>query len=571
MILKGTAVSKGIVIGEVFKYVPFKPNIEKEYISKQDTSNVLKKFSEVRDSVKIELENIIVALQEKNEESKIFNAHIEILNDVAINEEIEDMIIKELLTAEYAIKFVYLKYAKILEMSNDEIIKERASDIKDVYNRIIKKWFGVVDIDLASLDRPVVVFAHDIFPSDTATMKKENVMAIVTEIGGYTSHTAILARNYGIPAILGVTDAMKIVKDESNVIIDAIDGSVHTDPSQEVLQKFESARNVFLVKKKELEKFIYEKPYTQDGIYIDICLNIGSAKHKELELEEFTDGVGLFRSEFLYMGKSALPTENEQFESYKKVVEIYGDRPVIIRTLDIGGDKKLDYLELPNEENPFLGLRALRFCFEQMPIFKTQLRALLRASVYGNLWIMFPMVGSMDDIRFAKGIVEEVKAELAIENIPFNHNIKLGIMIEIPSIAIIADVAASEVDFASLGTNDLCQYLTAVDRLNPKVSEYYQSFHPAMFRLIDNVISSFQRQNKIISVCGEMGGDPLAASVLIGLGLRKLSVNSASVSEIKAMISKINIPKATRIAQTVLGLSTAAQVENFLKSEITQL
>jgi phosphotransferase system enzyme I (PtsI) len=265
-----------------------------------------------------------------------------------------------------------------------------------------------------------------------------------------------------------------------------------------------------------------------------------------------------------------MPSEDEQYEAYKKVLETYGDKPVIIRTLDIGGDKQLECMELPKEENPFLGLRALRLCFDMMPVFKTQLRALYRASVHGTLWIMFPMVGSIGDIRFAKQIVEEVKHELQIEGHEYSETVKLGIMVEIPSIAIMADIAASEVDFASIGTNDLCQYLTAVDRLNPKVAKYYQSYHPAMFRLIGNVVNAFQSQKKPVGICGELGGESLATAVLIGLGLRKLSMNSSSIASVKKTVSEINIRKAERMAQTVLGLSTAAQVESFLKSEMNE-
>ncbi len=399
-------------------------------------------------------------------------------------------------------------------------------------------------------------------------MNRENVLAILTEVGGYTSHSAILARNYGIPAILGIDNVMEKLSDGETVIVDAVAGEIFTEPSNEELEKYANERDIFLLKAEEIKKYLTIEPVTADGEHIDVCLNVGTANDDEFVIQKFTDGVGLFRTEFLYMSRSSLPTEDEQFESYKKVAEIYGERPVIIRTLDIGGDKQLDYLDLPKEENPFLGLRALRFCFDMMHIFKAQLRACLRASVFGNIWIMFPMVGSLGDIHFAKKIVEEVKAELTLKGIGFNPDIKVGIMIEIPSIAIMADVAAAEVDFASIGTNDLCQYLTAVDRLNPNVAKYYQSFHPAMFRLIGNVITAFKKQGKVISVCGEMGGDPLAAATLIGLGMKKLSMNASSVPRIKKLISQINIYKAERMARTILELSTAAQVENFLKSEL---
>ncbi|WP_270395814.1 phosphoenolpyruvate--protein phosphotransferase [Mediterraneibacter massiliensis] len=329
-------------------------------------------------------------------------------------------------------------------------------------------------------------------------------------------------------------------------------------------------RDEYLKKKNDMKQYIGVEPVTADGTKIEVCLNIGSADKNELELEKYTDGVGLFRTEFLYMSKKKLPTEEEQFAVYKKVAEIFGERQVIIRTLDIGGDKKLDYLELPQEDNPFLGLRALRLCFEMKPIFKTQLRAILRAGYYGNIWIMFPMVGSIGDIRFAKEIVQEVRDELEEEKIPYGRHVKVGIMVEIPSIALMADIAASEVDFASIGTNDLCQYLMAVDRLNPSVAKYYQSFHPAMFRLIKQIVEAFTRQGKPVSVCGEMGGNPQAVALLAGLGIRKFSMNASSIASVKKMISQLNICKAQRMSRTVLELSTAVQVENYLNSEFLE-
>jgi phosphotransferase system enzyme I (PtsI) len=569
MIHNGRPVSQGIAIGEVFKYTPFKPEIEEKYIESCDTEAYVNKYSNVLQAAKKELTAIIDSMSESNaEEAKIFQAHIDILFDQAMNEEIIDCIKCDLYSPEYAIKVIYARYIKLLSKAKDPLIRERVADLTDVYNRLIRIWFGVEDRNLSRIKKPVIVAAHDMLPSDTAVLKKENVLAILTEVGGSTSHTAILARNYGIPAVLGIPNLMDSIAEGEKVIVDAIQGNVHTEPSEEQLEQFKNDRNVFLVKQKEMKKYLPAEPVTEDGTHIDICLNIGSVDDNEFTIEKFTDGIGLFRTEFLYMSRPSLPTEEEQFETYKKAAMIYGERPVIIRTLDIGGDKQLDYLDLPKEDNPFLGLRALRFCFDQMPIFKTQLRACLRASAFGNIWIMFPMVGSLGDIRFARKIVEEVKAELTLEGIAFNPKIKIGIMVEIPSIAIMADIAASEVDFASIGTNDLCQYLTAVDRLNPNVAQYYQSFHPAMFRLIANVVKEFQSQGKVVSVCGEMGGDPLAAAILIGLGMRKLSMNASSVPSIKRLISQINIVKAERIARTVLELSTAAQVETFLKSEL---
>lgn len=566
---RGTSVSEGIAIGKVYKYIPFDPEINEKFISSSEVDENLKLYKETQEAAEAELLDIMDKMAETDpENAKIFQAHIDIIYDAAMEEEIIHGIKSSLHSPEYAMKVVYTQYIELLSKTDNELIRERVTDMKDVYSRLIRNWFGEEDRNLSLLTEPVIVLAYDIFPSDTAVMKRENVLAIITEIGGYTSHSAIIARNYKIPAILGIPDAMETFKDEEFVIVDAIKGDVYVKPTEDQIEQYNSERKAFIVKQQEVEQFISVEPITSDGVRIDVNINIGSSEDEEFVIEEFTDGVGLFRTEFLYMSRPRLPTEEEQFEAYKKVVEVYGDRPVIIRTLDIGGDKQLDYLELPKEDNPFLGLRALRLSFDMMPTFKTQLRACLRASAFGELWIMFPMVGSLGDIRFAKKIVEEVKADLTLEGIDFDPNIKIGIMIEIPSIALMADVAASEVDFASIGTNDLCQYLTAVDRLNPTVAEYYQSFHPAMFRLIGNVIRAFQAQGKMVSVCGEMGGDPLAATMLIGLGMRKLSMNASSVPAIKRLITQINIHKAERMARTVLELSSADQVENFLKSEL---
>lgn len=571
MVIQGKAVSKGISIGKVFQYVPFKPIVTEHMIQKTEVEESIRSYEAVRDEARKELCAIIEKMaSEEDDKKKIFSAHIEILDDDEINETIYSHIRDDLYSPEYAIHSVYETFIGILSRGKDPLIRERALDLQDIKMRLLRLWFKAPAVNLSNLEEPVVVVANDLFPSDTATMRREHVLAILTEIGGETSHTAILAKSFGIPAILGLTDVTQLFKPGETVIVDAVEGSVISDPTEEDLIKFKKRMEEEKLRKMETEKFLAMEPYTSDGVRIDIALNIGSAEAHELSFSEVTDGVGLFRTEFLYMRRCTMPSEDEQYEAYKKVLETYGDKPVIIRTLDIGGDKQLECMELPKEENPFLGLRALRLCFDMMPVFKTQLRALYRASVHGTLWIMFPMVGSIGDIRFAKQIVEEVKHELQIEGYTYSETVKVGIMIEIPSIAIMADIAASEVDFASIGTNDLCQYLTAVDRLNPKVAKYYQSYHPAMFRLIGNIVSAFQSQHKPVSICGELGGEALATSVLIGLGLRKLSMNSSSIASVKKTVSEINIRKAERMAQTVLGLSTAAQVESFLKSEMNE-
>lgn len=570
MVYEGTAVSDGAAIGNVFQYRPCGRSVEESFIEAGKVEESIQAYREVLKKAEAELQILAEDKELEEEQRKIFQAHIDIVQDEAMGEEIEEEIRENLFSPEYAVQTVYARYIAVISKAKDALIRERAADLKDVSLRMIRLLSGKEENGLASLPGDVILIAHDLLPSDTAAMQKEHVLAIVTEIGGYTSHMAILARNYGIPAVLGVPDILIHTENGEKIAVDAHTGKVLTNLTQAQEKQYQVMRDEYLKKKNDMKQYIGVEPVTADGTKIEVCLNIGSADKNELELEKYTDGVGLFRTEFLYMSKKKLPTEEEQFAVYKKVAEIFGERPVIIRTLDIGGDKKLDYLELPQEDNPFLGLRALRLCFEMKPIFKTQLRAILRAGYYGNIWIMFPMVGSIGDIRFAKEIVQEVRAELEEEKIPYGRHVKVGIMVEIPSIALMADIAASEVDFASIGTNDLCQYLMAVDRLNPSVAKYYQSFHPAMFRLIKQIVEAFTRQGKPVSVCGEMGGNPQAVALLAGLGIRKFSMNASSIASVKKMISQLNICKAQRMSRTVLELSTAVQVENYLNSEFLE-
>lgn len=567
----GTGIGEGYAIGRIFKYGKEEFEIKYRCIEENEVEEQIRKFESVLESAGRELEDLFHSLESENpEEAKIFRAHREIVFDVAISSQVKSMITKENCNAKYAMKNVFDLFISMLEKSENELTRERASDLKDVYNRIMRIWFGKsADHSLKNLDSEYIIVAHDLFPSDTATMDFKNVLGVITEIGGITSHTAILAKNFDIPAVLGVPDIYHQLEHDDLVILDAKSGMVIFDPDEEKLSEYKSLIAEQSLLKKEEEKYLVLDGKTKDGSKIDICMNIGSDDEIELKNSDFSDGVGLFRTEFLYMRNEKLPDESVQFKTYKNILQRFKEKEVIIRTMDIGGDKQLSSMELPKEQNPFLGLRALRLCFDMLPVFKTQLRALLRASVYGNLAIMFPMVGSIGDIRFAKRIVEEVKQELILEKIDFDPCVKVGIMIEIPSIAIMADIAASEVDFASIGTNDLCQYLTAVDRLNPAVAKYYQSFHPAMFRIINHVVKSFVDQKKPISVCGEMGGDPLGVIPLLGLGIRKFSMSPSSMANVKKKLLETPLSKAQRIANTVLHLSSGDQVEAFLKHELS--
>jgi len=570
---RGNPVSEGIAVGKAYVYQPYVPQVSQGEIPEDQVKAAVARYEELLEGAKAELAAIRERLEKSGDgdKAKIFTAHQDILFDVAMDEEIRDKIAYDLMTPEWAIHKVYEKFIKLLGKAKDDLIRERVADMRDVKNRLLRVAAGVPEKNLAALGEPVVVIAHDLLPSDTATLDRKNVLAIVTEIGGATSHSAIIARSYEIPALLGVDGVMANVAHGQEVAVDAVEGRLVTDPAPEVKEEFAAKRQAFLKHREEEKKFLGVEPRMADGTLLPVHLNVGSASDQELAAQKYTDGVGLFRTEFIYMGKEQLPTEEEQYEIYKKILTAFGDRPVTLRTLDIGGDKKLQCMELPVEENPFLGNRALRLCFTMPEVFLTQLRAALRASVHGNLWIMFPMVGSMDDIRRAKEDVQKAKDQLDAQGIPYSPDVKLGIMVEIPSIALIADMAAKEVDFASIGTNDLTQYSTAVDRMNPALREYYQSYHPALFRLIGYVVESFAKEGKPVSVCGEMGGDPYAAAVLVGLGMAKLSMGSASVARIKKMLSGLTMEKARELADKARSLSTNDEVERYLKAELAPL
>jgi phosphotransferase system enzyme I (PtsI) len=571
MIYKGNPVSQGIGIGQIYIYETFVPSVVKNVIEQGDAGKVIDTYESIRNKAHEELLAVKRKMTEDENKAKIFSAHIDILYDPAIDNDIRDAIGYDCLNVDWAIYKTYEKYIRIMEKTKDPLIRERKADLQDVQFRLLRCLYSLPEKNLAFLDMPVVVVSHDLLPSDTAMLDPAKTLAIITETGGYTSHSAIIARNFGIPALSGVQNCTSVLKQSDTVIVDAIEGLLITDPDKEQIESYNKIQKKYALQVAEIKEYLDMKPVTSDGVPIEVDLNIGSADARELEGSQYTDGVGLFRTEFLFMGQNRLPTEDEQHDVYKKVLLKFGSRPVTLRTLDIGGDKTLEYLNLPKEENPFLGHRALRLCFDNLPIFKTQLRAALRASIHGNLRIMFPMVANMEDIRRAKTILEEVKNGLDTEKVPYSRDLKIGIMIEIPSIALIADSVVKEVDFASIGTNDLAQYTIAVDRMNPKVSGYYQVYHPALFRLIGYVAEQFVKEGKPICVCGEMGGDAAAAVVLLGMGIRQLSMSIASVGKIKKLISSLNIEQAAKVFDMVKNFSTAAEAEEYIKNSIADI
>lgn len=569
MVHNGMAVSKGVAVGKIFVYRPFSVTVRETSIPRELLEENMSRYRRAIANVDAELSRIRARLEESDpDKAAIIKAHLEILHDEVMAEEIADRIEKDLRSPDWAVEKTYLEAIALFDDIDDPLIRERAADLKDVRNRILRNWHNVPECSLADLTEEVIVVAYDLMPSDAATLDRAKTLAIVTEIGGATSHTAIIAKSYNIPALVGVSGLMEAVLNGQEAAVDALGGVLIVNPSETDKARLEEKRRLHLQRVGITERFLNKEPKTLDGLRVEMGLNIGSGGDADLPALKNADCVGLFRTEFLYMEGSGLPDEEEQFAVYKKVLAHCNPRSVTIRTLDAGGDKQIPGLDLPHEDNPFLGNRALRLCFSRPEVFRVQLRALLRASVFGNLWLMLPMVGSIDDIRRARAAIAEVKRELDGEGAPYARDLKIGIMIEIPSIAVMADIAVREVDFASIGTNDLCQYLTAVDRLNPVVARYYQSCHPAVFRMIGDIARAFNGAGKPLSVCGEMAGDPLAAPVLVGLGLRKLSMGPNALAPVKYALSRLSLRELEQIARTVREFATAAEVEEFLKTKI---
>ncbi len=566
---QGNPVSKGIVIGEVFRYRPFSPEVTNTLIREGEADSEFARYETGKALSGAELERLIARLSgQALDKAKIFQAHLDILNDVAVHGDIKKAVHKDHACADWAVHKVYSHYIDMLLKVKDELVRERATDMLDVRNRLLRNLKGLPEVNLSDIGRPVILVAEDLFPSDTAALDRNNVLGIVTEVGGATSHTAILARGYGLPALLGVKDAMSLLQDGATVIVDAVEGVVVTSPDPEELSDARARAADYRRKVEETALYMDKEPVMADGGRIQVKLNIGGAGREELSGAGYSDGVGLFRTEFVYMSAQTLPSEEEQYKIYRKVLMEFGEKPVILRTLDIGGDKQCACLKLPSEENPFLGKRALRLCFDLPEVFRTQLRAALRAGAHGNLWIMFPMVAGLDDWRRAKSMLDAAAGELASEGINYAKNCKVGIMIEIPSVALMADEVAREVDFASIGTNDLCQYALAVDRANKAVSGYYQVYHPGLLRLIRLTATAFKAAGKPLSVCGEMGGDPLALPLLIGFGINEVSMGLSAVPQSKKIIRALSRAKAEELAAKACSMSTAAEVERYLRGEL---
>ncbi|KLE17284.1 phosphoenolpyruvate--protein phosphotransferase [Clostridium sp. C8] len=533
---KGIAASKGYAIGKVFLQEHEEIVITDTKVSNVEAEKeVLQKALE---QAKVQLTAIRdKALAEIGEhEAQVFEAHLTLLDDPEFTGGMLLEIESNSINAMKAVENITNTFVMIFDSMEDEYMKERAADIKDVSKRIISNLAGKGGDAFAITEENTVVVAHDLTPSDTAQLDRSKVVGFLTNIGGRTSHSAIMARTLEIPAIVGLKDITTSVKNGDFIIVDGIEGVCIINPEQSVIDEYTAKREKFLAEQEELKKLISVKTVTKSGRRVEVCGNIGSPADAEAVVANGGDGVGLFRTEFLYMDRDSAPTEDEQFESYKKVLEIMDGKQVVIRTLDIGGDKTLPYLPLPQEMNPFLGYRAIRLCLDRKDIFKVQIRALLRASVYGNLAVMFPMISGLEEFQAAKEFVEECKAELKAEGKEYSEKIQWGIMVEIPAAAVYADELAKYVDFFSIGTNDLIQYTLAADRMSEKVSYLYNPMHPAVLRLIKMTIDGAHKHGKWVGMCGEMAGDEAAIPTLVEYGLDEFSMSATSILTAKKII-----------------------------------
>jgi phosphotransferase system enzyme I (PtsI) len=564
--IKGIGASPGIAIGKAF--IKKDPEIIVEKRTIGDVAGEIDRLNAAIEKARTEINSLYEnTLKEVGEdESKIFEAHMMMLDDPEVFGQVRDKITTEKVNAEWAIKEVTEFYVQIFESMSDEYLKARATDLKDVTNRVIRILLRIELIDLAHLSEDVIIVSEDLTPSDTAQMNKERVLGFITEIGGRTSHSAIMARTLEIPAVVAAEGIMENVKTDDIIAFNGEEGIVVINPDEETIVKFRKEKEDADRFKKSLESLRGAKTVSKDGFEVELVTNIGTPKDVDGILRNDGEGVGLYRTEFLYMDREMLPTEEEQFEAYKEVAERLKNKPVVIRTLDVGGDKELPYLDLPEEMNPFLGYRAIRLCLDRKDIFKTQLRALLRASAYGNIKIMFPMISSIEELREAKAVLQEAKEELYKEDILYNREIEVGIMVEIPAVAILSDIFAKEVDFFSIGTNDLIQYTTAVDRGNRKIAHLYNQFHPALLRLIKTVIENGHKEGIWVGMCGEVAGDPKLIPVLLGMGLDEFSMSPISILKARWIINNLSKKEMEEVVNKVINLSTAIEVQEFLDS-----
>lgn len=565
-VLQGIAASNGISIAKAFRLENAELTVLKESIS--DVSTEIDRLQNALSLSRSELTMIQKQTQEKfsEQEAAIFSAHVLVLDDPELRAAITDTIQTQHVNAEYAVQEAANLYVSIFEAMDDPYMRERAADIRDVTKRILSHLLGVSIQTPEDITQEVVIIAEDLTPSHTVQLNPELIKGFVTDIGGPTSHSAILARTLEIPAVVGSKTAMAMIQNGEIIIVDGEAGKVIVNPDADTLAVYQEKQQAFAKQKAEWQLLAKEPAITLDGHRVELAGNIGTPDDVENVLKNGGEAIGLFRTEFLYMGKEQFPTEDEQFEAYKSVLEQMNGSATIVRTLDIGGDKELPYLQLPHEANPFLGLRAIRLCLDHEEMFRTQLRALLRASIYGNLRIMFPMIATINEFRQAKELFLDVKQQLISERIEVSETIQLGIMVETPAVAILADVFAKEVDFFSIGSNDLIQYTMAADRMNEHVSYLYQPYNPSILRFIKMIIDAAHKEGKMVGMCGEMARDETAIPILLGMGLDEFSMSASSILRTRSQIQKLSKVTLENQIDHILSLSTADEVLHFIKS-----
>lgn len=566
---KGTNASAGIGIGKAAIIKEVEMIIRPEKVL--DPKAEVERFKDALNQTLAQTEALAADLATRvgEKEAEIMQGHLMLLMDPMLTGEIENAITGESVCSEYAIETVCSMYADMFASMDDELMQQRATDMRDIKTRMQQMLQGIKPVDIASLPAGSIIVAKDLTPSMTAGINPANVTGIVTELGGKTSHSAILARALEIPAVVAVAGILDQIEDGADIVLDGSEGIVIVNPDEAQKAEYAARRDAFLQEKKELERYIGQPTVTKDGVEVELVANIGTPDDVEKVLQYDGEGVGLFRTEFLFMDRTAMPTEEEQFEAYKKVAVALNGKPVIIRTLDIGGDKEIPYMGLTKDENPFLGYRAIRFCLDRKEdIYRPQLRALLRASAFGGIKIMIPMVTCIDEYREAKALIEEIKAELDAQGIAYNKDIQVGIMVETAAASLMADVFAKEVDFFSIGTNDLTQYTMSVDRGNDKVSYLYSTFNPAVLRSIRHIITCAREAGIMVGMCGEAASDPMMIPLLLAFGLNEFSMSASAILKARKMITGYSREELQAVADKAMSFVTAKEVEDYMREFI---
>lgn len=562
--MKGLGTSPGIAIGKAFILKSADLNIENVYI--EDVDSEISRLDKAIEEIKKEIQKLYAESLEcmGKANAEIFKAHTMILEDPEFYKATTEKIIDEKVNCEWATKVTADYFISLFDGIEDEYLKERVSDIKNVTTSLLKKLLGIEDIDLSKIHKDTIIIAEDLTPTDTIQMNRDNVSGFITKLGGKTSHTSIIARLFEIPAIIGVNNLFDIAKNGDIIAIDGGSGEFIVNPSQEEIQIFEKRLAIKNLEKEKRLSMKNKESISLDGYKVELAGNIGSVKEIEHVQANDGEGVGLFRTEFLFMDKVSCPTEEDQFLAYKEAAEKLEGKPLIIRTLDIGGDKDLFYLKLPKELNPFLGYRAIRLCLDQEDMFRLQLRAILRASAYGNVKVMFPMISNINEIREIKALIKSIKKELREENIPFNDDMEIGIMVEVPAVAVQSRRFAKEVDFFSIGTNDLIQYTLAVDRGNQHISDLYNQYHPAVLNLINTTIENAHMEGIWVGMCGEAAGDEKLIPLLLAMGIDELSMSPPSILKARYIIRNTSKEEVENHLDTILNLATGEEVEEYL-------